>query len=66
MTTHKLQVFSTRSLRHPRRQWYWRLVAPNGRTVADSSEGYHNRKECEEMARSMPERFAGARWESSE
>lgn len=23
-------------------QWRWRLVAKNGRTVADSGEGYHS------------------------
>ena len=24
----------------------WRLVAPNGRTVADSGEGYRNKSDC--------------------
>jgi len=28
------------------RQWYWRLVAENGRTVADGGEGYHNEADC--------------------
>jgi uncharacterized protein YegP (UPF0339 family) len=23
--------------------WYWRLVAPNGKTVADSAEGYSSK-----------------------
>jgi uncharacterized protein len=28
------------------KQWRWRLLADNGRIVADSSEGYHNRSDC--------------------
>jgi uncharacterized protein YegP (UPF0339 family) len=27
-------------------EWRWRLVAANGRTVADSGEGYHNKADC--------------------
>lgn len=27
--------------------WRWRLVAANGRTIADSGEGYFNRPDCE-------------------
>jgi len=27
-------------------QWRWRLVASNGRIVADSAEGYQNRGDC--------------------
>tara|TARA_R110000824_G_scaffold401715_2_gene614089 strand:- start:89331 stop:89519 length:189 start_codon:yes stop_codon:yes gene_type:complete len=26
--------------------WRWRLIAANGRIVADSGEGYHNRADC--------------------
>jgi hypothetical protein len=29
-----------------RREWRWRLVAPNGRTMADSGEGYATRQNC--------------------
>jgi uncharacterized protein len=27
-------------------QWRRRLVAENGRTIADSAEGYHNKADC--------------------
>lgn len=27
--------------------WRWRLVAANGRTIAESGEGYLNRPDCE-------------------
>lgn len=26
--------------------WRWRLKAPNNRTIANSGEGYSNRKDC--------------------
>lgn len=26
--------------------WRWNLVATNGRKVADSGEGYHNKQDC--------------------
>jgi uncharacterized protein YegP (UPF0339 family) len=26
--------------------WRWRLVAANGRTVADSGQGYANKQDC--------------------
>lgn len=28
------------------REWRWRLVAANGRIVADSGEGYINKSDC--------------------
>lgn len=27
-------------------QWRWRLVAANGRTIADSGESYYNKADC--------------------
>lgn len=33
--------------------WRWRRVAPNGRIVADGSEGYNNRSDCEDQARQV-------------
>jgi uncharacterized protein YegP (UPF0339 family) len=27
-------------------QWRWRAIATNGKTVADSGEGYHNLEDC--------------------
>jgi uncharacterized protein YegP (UPF0339 family) len=32
-------------------EYRWRLVAANGRTVADSAEGYSSRQACEEGIR---------------
>lgn len=29
-----------------RREYRWRFVAPNGRTMADSSEGYRAKSDC--------------------
>jgi uncharacterized protein len=26
--------------------WRWRLVVRNGRAVAESTQGYHNRRDC--------------------
>lgn len=28
------------------RQWRWRLVASNGRIIANSGEGYFNKNDC--------------------
>lgn len=28
------------------RQWRWRLVAGNGRIIANAGEGYYNREDC--------------------
>lgn len=36
-------------------EWRWRIVAANGRVVADSGEGYKRRGACLRMA----ERIAG-------
>jgi len=30
----------------PSSQWRWRRIAPNGRIVGSSSEGYHNQSDC--------------------
>ncbi len=32
-------------------EWRWRRVAPNGKIVAASSEGYKNRSDCVANAR---------------
>jgi uncharacterized protein YegP (UPF0339 family) len=34
-------------------EWRWRLVAPNGRTIADSGEGYSSKQSCEEGIESV-------------
>jgi len=28
------------------KQWRWRLVAANGKTIADSGESYYNKADC--------------------
>lgn len=35
-----------------KRQWYFRIVATNGKTVAQS-EGYKNRLDCEDTCKSI-------------
>jgi uncharacterized protein YegP (UPF0339 family) len=42
----KFEVYSDKS-----GQWRWRFKANNGRIVADSGEGYVNKKDCEDGAR---------------
>lgn len=32
--------------RDVRNEWRWRLVATNGRIIANSGEGYHNKADC--------------------
>jgi len=27
-------------------EWRWRFIASNGKIIADSGEGYHNRADC--------------------
>ena len=27
-------------------EWRWRLRAANGKIIADSAEGYHNKQDC--------------------
>ena len=39
--------------------WYWRMVAANGETVADSAEGYTRRADAERAARRMLELVEG-------
>jgi len=34
-------------------QWRWRLKAVNGRILADSGEGYHNKQDCLSGIRSV-------------
>ena len=33
--------------RDAKNEWRWRLKASNGEVIADSAEGYKNRKDCE-------------------
>jgi hypothetical protein len=35
------------------KQWYWRYVASNGKIIADSAEGYHNKADAENGIRIM-------------
>lgn len=47
MTTpmHTLSLYRDRN-----KKWRWRLVARNGKKVANGGEGYSRRKDCLEMA----------------
>lgn len=37
-------------------EWRWRRVAPNGRIIADSGEGYKNRGHATAMAKRVNKR----------
>ena len=41
-------------------EYRWRLVATNGNTVADSGEGYKNRKDCLATIESIQKSAAAA------
>lgn len=32
--------------RDKKSEWRWRLVSPNGRTIADAGEGYTHKADC--------------------
>ena len=36
-----------------KKQWRWKLVAANGNKIANGSEGYVNRVDCQMMATSI-------------
>lgn len=40
----RYEIYRTRALFGGR--WRWRLVAANGRKIAISGEGYHNKQDC--------------------
>jgi uncharacterized protein len=43
-----------------RREYRWRLVAPNGLTIADSGEGYATRANARRAAENVRSRIAAA------
>lgn len=43
----KLVIYPTRPLFSTRTQWRWKVVAANGRKIANGGEGYNNRADCE-------------------
>ncbi|HEV57109.1 MAG TPA: DUF1508 domain-containing protein [Phycisphaerales bacterium] len=45
--------------RDARREWRWRLRAPNGRIVADSGEGYRRRAAALRAIERVRRMFAG-------
>ena len=47
-----LHIYRGRSLRRSQR-WRWRLVAGNGRIVAESGEGYSDRGQAEMRGRGV-------------
>ncbi len=47
-------------------EWRWRLVAPNGRTIADSGEGYSSKQACQDGIESVKRYAAEASIEEVE
>jgi uncharacterized protein YegP (UPF0339 family) len=41
-------------------EYRWRLVAPNGRSIADSGEGYSSKQACLEGLGSVKQHASGA------
>ena len=41
-------------------QFRWRLVAPNGKIIADSGEGYYDRQGAKRAAENVRVRIGGA------
>ena len=41
-------------------EFRWRLVAPNGKTIADSGEGYYDRSGAERAAENVRHRIGNA------
>jgi uncharacterized protein len=41
-------------------QYRWRLVAPNGKSIADSGEGYSSKQACLDGIASVQKNAAGA------
>jgi uncharacterized protein YegP (UPF0339 family) len=41
-------------------EYRWRLVAPNGKSIADSGEGYSSKQACLEGLESVKKHAAGA------
>ena len=54
MRTAKIEVH-----RDGRREWRWRLRAPNGRILADSGEGYRRRRSVREAVHRVRTILAG-------
>lgn len=46
---YKLNIYRRKTL-IPSQRWGWRLVAPNGRKVANSGEGYLSKAFAQEIA----------------
>ena len=45
-----------------RNEWRWSYEASNGRTIAVSSEGYHNRADCERSIEIMKGSHSSPVW----
>jgi uncharacterized protein YegP (UPF0339 family) len=41
-------------------EWRWRLISSNGRTVADSGEGYSSLSACRDAAERVKDHAGGA------
>jgi len=45
----QMRAYKFRIYKDNWKQWRWRLVAGNGKIVADSAEGYRNRRDIRRM-----------------
>jgi uncharacterized protein YegP (UPF0339 family) len=59
----KFQVYEARRGLMRRKQWRWRIKAPNGRTIGDSAESYNNKGDCIAMAEGIIEKAGKAKIE---
>lgn len=50
-----LEIYASkfRSIVTPSQKWRWRLLATNGKKIANGSEGYTEADECENMAKAV-------------
>lgn len=48
-----MKPYQARFYEDSAREWRWRIEAPNGRTVADSGEGYKTRAGVERAMRKL-------------
>jgi uncharacterized protein YegP (UPF0339 family) len=43
-----------------KKEWRWRFKAPNGKTMADSGEGYGSLKDCKDAIETIKKQVPGA------
>lgn len=58
MKTNKVVFYQDKA-----KEWRWRIVASNGKTRADSGEGYEKRATCMRNFKSLAEVFKANKYE---